>query len=91
MNEMSGFGLQERLAVPIICMTARDDAPTRERIEKSGAAGPILIFLEVALNTADPQKRIDHYIDYFGGGPVRRSVVTPDPCGESLLDAGRAR
>jgi len=67
------------------------DAPTRERIEKSGAAGPILIFLEVALNTADAQKRIDHYIDYFGGGgSVRRSVVSPDPCGESLLDAGRA-
>jgi len=39
MNEMSGFGLQERLAVPIICMTAHDDAPTRERIEKSGASG----------------------------------------------------
>jgi len=92
MNEMSGFGLQERLAVPIVCMTARDDAPTRERIEKSGAAWPNLIFLEVALNTADPQKRIDHYIDYFGGGgPVRRSVVTPDPCGESLLDADGAR
>ena len=39
----------------------------------------------------DAPKRIDHYIDYFGGGgSVRRSVVTPDPCGESLLDAGRA-
>jgi hypothetical protein len=91
MNEMRGFGLQERLAVPLIYMTAHDDTPTRERIEKSGTVGPILIFLEVALNTADPQKRIDHYIDYFGGGgSVRRSVVSPDPCGESLLDAGRA-
>jgi two-component system, LuxR family, response regulator FixJ len=39
MNEMSGFDLQDRLTVPIIYMTARDDAPTRERIEKSGAAG----------------------------------------------------
>ena len=77
MNRMSGFDLQKRLAVPIIFMT--DDAPTRERIEKSGAAKPILIFLEVALNTADPQKRIDHYIDYFGSGGVRRSVVAPDP------------
>lgn len=36
------------------------------------------------------QKRIDHYIDYFGGGG-RRTVVTSDPCGESLLDAEDAR
>jgi FixJ family two-component response regulator len=39
MNEMSGFDLQERLAVPIIYMTAHDDAATRAGIEKSGAAG----------------------------------------------------
>lgn len=39
MSEMSGFDLQERLAVPIIFITAHDDAPTLERIEKSGAAG----------------------------------------------------
>jgi FixJ family two-component response regulator len=39
MNEMSGFDLQERLAVPIIFITAHDDAATLERIEKSGAAG----------------------------------------------------
>ena len=39
MNELSGFDLQERLAVPIIFITAHDDATTRERIEKSGAAG----------------------------------------------------
>jgi FixJ family two-component response regulator len=39
MNEVSGFELQERLAVPIIFITAHDDAPTRERIEKSGASG----------------------------------------------------
>ena len=39
MTEMSGFDLQERLAVPIIFITAHDDAPTLERIEKSGAAG----------------------------------------------------
>lgn len=41
---MSGFDLQERLAadgagVPIIFITADDDATTRERIEQSGAAG----------------------------------------------------
>ena len=38
MQGMSGFDLQERLAVPIVFITAHDDAPTRARIEKSGAA-----------------------------------------------------
>ena len=43
LNGMSGFDLQERLAadevdVPIIFISAHDDAPTRERIERSGAA-----------------------------------------------------
>jgi FixJ family two-component response regulator len=41
---MNGFELQERLAadrvtIPIIFMTAHDDAATRERIRRSGAAG----------------------------------------------------
>jgi FixJ family two-component response regulator len=39
LNEMSGFDLQERLAVPIIFITAHDDAATIERIETSGAVG----------------------------------------------------
>jgi FixJ family two-component response regulator len=39
MNEMSGFELQQRLAVPVIFITSHDDTPTRTRIEKSGAAG----------------------------------------------------
>lgn len=39
MNEVSGFDLQERLAVPIIFITAHDDPTTRARIEKSGAVG----------------------------------------------------
>jgi FixJ family two-component response regulator len=39
---MSGFDLQERLVadqveIPVIFMSAHDDAPTRERIERSGA------------------------------------------------------
>jgi len=38
MSEMNGFDVQERLTVPIIFITAHDDVPTRERIEKSGAA-----------------------------------------------------
>ena len=39
MNEMSGFDLQDRLAVPIVFITAHDDAKTQERITKSGAVG----------------------------------------------------
>src|SRR3990172_2024851 len=39
MSGMSGFDLQERLAVPIIFTTGHDDAQTRTRIEQSGAAG----------------------------------------------------
>jgi FixJ family two-component response regulator len=39
MSEMTGFELQERLAVPIIFITAHNDAPTLARIERSGAAG----------------------------------------------------
>ena len=38
MQGMTGFDLQERLAVPIIFITAHDDAPMRARIQKSGAA-----------------------------------------------------
>ena len=37
MGEMSGFDLQERLAVPIILITGLEDAQTRDRIAKSGA------------------------------------------------------
>lgn len=40
---------------------------------------------------AERQKRIDRYIDYFGDGGPRRSSVTLDLCGESLLDADGAR
>ena len=39
MSEMSGFDLQDKLAVPIIFITAHDDPGTRDRISKSGAAG----------------------------------------------------
>jgi FixJ family two-component response regulator len=35
---MSGFDLQDRMAVPIIFITAHDDATTLARIEKSGAS-----------------------------------------------------
>jgi FixJ family two-component response regulator len=44
LDGMNGFELQQqlaadRVAIPIIFMTAHDDAATRERIRRSGAAG----------------------------------------------------
>ena len=47
LGAMSGFDLLARLAadgirIPVILITAHDDAPTRERIEKSGVAGHLL-------------------------------------------------
>jgi FixJ family two-component response regulator len=39
LNEISGFDLQEKLAVPVVFITSHDDATTRTRIQKSGAAG----------------------------------------------------
>lgn len=39
MSEMSGFDLQDRLTVPIIFITAHDDAKTHERIANSAAVG----------------------------------------------------
>ncbi len=43
LNDVSGFDLQERLAadgagIPIIFITAHDDAPTRERVRRAGVA-----------------------------------------------------
>jgi FixJ family two-component response regulator len=38
-NSMGAFALQEKLAVPVVFITSHDDAETRVRIEKSGAAG----------------------------------------------------
>lgn len=39
MDGMSGFDLQRRLAVPVIFITAHDDALTLARIKRSRAAG----------------------------------------------------
>ena len=39
MSEMSGFDVRDRMAVPIIFITAHDDVATRVRLEQSGAAG----------------------------------------------------
>jgi two-component system response regulator FixJ len=39
MSGMSGFDLQDRLAVPIIFITGHDNVRIRDRIAKSGAVG----------------------------------------------------
>jgi len=39
MKEMNGFELQERLGVPVLFITAHDDAATSARIAKSSAVG----------------------------------------------------
>jgi FixJ family two-component response regulator len=44
LGRITGFNLEEQLAayraaIPIIFITAHDDAPTRERVRRSGAAG----------------------------------------------------
>jgi FixJ family two-component response regulator len=73
MNEMSGFELQQRLAVPVIFITSHDDAPTRTRIEKSGAAGHLWKpFDEVAVLDA-----------------IRRAVgADPEPTSTAVPHAG---
>ena len=38
MSGMSGFDVEARLRVPILFITAHDDAPMRERIARSGAS-----------------------------------------------------
>jgi FixJ family two-component response regulator len=53
MREVSGFDLQERLAVPVVFITAHDDAITRARIAKSGVVDHLRKpFEEQALLTA---------------------------------------
>jgi FixJ family two-component response regulator len=68
MEGMTGFELQDkleadRLAIPIIFITARDDHATRERIERSGAAGYLgkpfdgQALLDAILRVAGPAPR----------------------------------
>ncbi|HSE02535.1 MAG TPA: response regulator [Methylomirabilota bacterium] len=65
---MSGFELQEwlqatRLAIPIIFISAHDDPATRERIQRSGAAGYLAkpfdarALLDAILRVAGPGAR----------------------------------
>jgi FixJ family two-component response regulator len=62
---MNGFELQEqlaadRLAIPIIFMTAHDDLTTRERVKRSGPAGYLVkpfdghVLLDAIVRVAGP-------------------------------------
>jgi FixJ family two-component response regulator len=80
LNGMSGFELQERLAadgagVPIVFITAHDDAPTRERIRRCGAAGhlrkpfddeALLDAIRQAIGTGQPPVAPPHHADRGG-------------------------
>lgn len=81
MAEMNGFDLQERLTVPIIFITAHDDVPTLERIEKSGASGHLHKPFN-ALTVLDAIRRAvraNHERNGgAGGGPVHDAQTSKD-------------
>ena len=66
MDGMSGFDLQRRLAVPVIFITAHDDAPTLARIKRARTAGHLRkpIDAQAVLNA------IRAAIDGEGQGPI---------------------
>ena len=82
MAEMNGFQLQERLAVPVVFMTAHDDGPTLARIEKSGAAGHVRKPFDAAtvLETIRRAVRETHERSrgMEAGGPVDDARVSRD-------------
>lgn len=82
MAEMNGFDLQERLAVPIVFISADDDGPTLERIGKSGAAGHLRNPLDAAtvLETVRQAVRAPHERSRGteDGGPVRDARISGD-------------
>ena len=71
MDGMNGFELQQRLAVPVIFITAHDDATTHARIQKSAAAAHLK--KPVAAQTIlDAIRRITAS-DGLGKGPIEPS------------------
>ena len=69
MNEMTGFELQQRLAVPVVFITSHDDA-TRTRIEKSGAVGHLW-------KPFDEEAVLDVIRRAVGGNPEPTSTPAP--------------
>jgi FixJ family two-component response regulator len=69
MDGMSGFDLQQRLAVPVIFITAHDDAVTVERIRRSRAAG----HLRKPIDGQAVLSAIRTAVDGFGEGPLGKA------------------
>lgn len=86
MHEMNGFDLQNRLTVPIIFITAHDDASTLERIEKSGAAGLLRKPFDApaVLDAIRRAVRANHERNAGadGGGPAPAVTASVDALGD---------
>jgi FixJ family two-component response regulator len=65
MDELSGFDLYDRLKVPIVFITGRDDAATLARIGRSKAAGHLL----KPFNPATVLAAIHHAVGVPHDGP----------------------
>jgi len=91
MKEMSGLDLQERLAVPIVFITAHDDAPIRARIEKSGAAALLRKPFDAA-TVLDAIRRAVSNGNADGGAPSpaprRPAALAGNRCTRGDSDAG---
>jgi FixJ family two-component response regulator len=70
MKKMSGFELQQRLAVPVVFITSHDDASTRSRIEKSGAAGHLWKPFDEAAVLDMIRKAVGTELEPAGGPPA---------------------
>jgi FixJ family two-component response regulator len=83
MSEMTGFELQERLAVPIIFITAHDDAPTLARIERSGASGHLQKPFDptTVLRAIRQAVQVSHdrIAGWAGGGVAEGTTQATDP------------
>jgi hypothetical protein len=78
------------MRLPTTCPGADAEQSERRTSVPFARTSPVKVAVDRPVKIAvDRRRRIDHYIDYFGSGAARR--VTPDPCGESLLDADGAR
>ena len=69
MDGMSGFDLQQRLAVPVIFITAHDDALTLARIKRARAAG----HLRKPIDEQAVLNAIGKAVDGLDQGPIGKT------------------
>jgi FixJ family two-component response regulator len=69
MDGMSGFDLQQRLAVPVIFITAHDDALTLARIKRARAAG----HLRKPIDEQAVLNAIRRAVDGLDQGPIGKA------------------